>query len=253
MNLKTIRGRVLPVAALALAVPLALSACGGGGEPTKDGRSTAPAVTVEDDTEPTFTFADSSQTIAGEKITLEMPDGVGDAVPAYPTGRILEAVVLTPIEIDANYCAINYEFIYADGGLNRAKSLYEGTSSSSTSEYDAVADALRFSSVPQDVDIDLEAGTGQLGSITKASGELADDYASAVAITDCASGPTDEANTLSVIFPYRTENLDKAAGGVEVLASAKIAVQKDGTLSVVDSTTNGMRVSSDGTVIKAQK
>lgn len=261
MNTKSIRSRLMPVAALALAVPLALSACGDAGDPA-EGKNSEQA--GEDTAEtPTFTFANDSAPVSGQEITLELPEGVDEANERYAQGKILEAVTLTSLEVDSGeYCAIRYDFHYANGGLNRAKPLDpdEVRDPSDTenefipTEYEYVADSLYYGSIDQDTDIDVNGGQSQLREgMTKASGELADDYRSAVSLLDCASTSTDDAAIASVVFPYRSDPSERSYYGTEILASAEVAVQEDGTISIVSFETEGLRISSDGTVIEADE
>lgn len=251
MNTKTIRAKALPLAALALAVPLALSACGGAGDPAEG--ETPAGLSGEETTKPTFLFTDSDNTVSGEEITLELPSEVDEVNSAYAKGKILNSVAITGLEVtDNSHCAISYKFDYADGGLNRAKSLKsDQNEDTSADEYESVADALYFSTIAQDKNLDINGGRGQLSNgITKASGELSDDYRSAVALVDCASAPGDDASTATVTFPYRSDNADKVGTGSEILATAEIAVQEDGTVSIASHETKGLRISSDGTVIE---
>ncbi|WP_435113714.1 hypothetical protein [Nocardiopsis synnemataformans] len=140
-------------------------------------------------------------------IEFRIPDELIELSDDYAENRVYETVTVAAVESDdPSRCAVEYQFDYVDGGLDRLLGYVQETSSRSngTTE-ERIAGLL----------------TGEASDSV-----LTEDYSSAVVSTECAASPTDTENTVRVAFFRMLE--DEAA----TLARVEIVVMQGSELFV---------------------
>ena len=180
-----------PLAAASLAVLFALTACS----------------SAED-----FDFTDTLREPA-ESIQFTVPDELIELDEEYAETRLFESVTLTAVESeDPSECAVEYEFDYADDGLERLVQHVEDTPNEDRSGDERMASLL----------------TGDLES------ELDENYTSAVRTQSCATSPTDDENTVLASLGHIVQDEDGGDSERVSFARARVAVMQGGELYVQD-------------------
>ncbi|WP_444961800.1 hypothetical protein [Nocardiopsis sp. M1B1] len=198
------------LAAASAAAVLSLTACSGG-------------TTGYDFTEPV--------TEPTQSIGFRIPDELLELSDGYAENRVYESITVTAVESeDPSQCAVEYQFEYVEGGLDRLVEYYERLNSESDRD-DTVEQRMAGRLVDEDLD----------------SIEFGEDYRSAVVPVTCAVSPNDAENTAHVAFSHIVE--DESI----TFASAEIAVMQSNELFVHESEVNdGWQLDSNGNWIQAE-
>ncbi|WP_047869811.1 hypothetical protein [Nocardiopsis sp. RV163] len=195
------------LAAASAAAVLSLTACSGG---------TAVYDFTEPVTEPT------------QSIGFRVPDELLELSDGYAENRVYESITVTSVESeDPSQCAVEYQFEYAEGGLDRLLAYVEET-------------AERNSGTMEERIAGLLTGEPE-------SSELSEDYSSAVVPMSCAVSPNDAENTVRVAFSQMIEDEP------QTFARAEIAVMQGNELFVHEPEVNdGWQLDSNGSWIQAE-
>lgn len=191
--------------ATSLTALLALTACSGGSSFAYD--FTEPA------TEPT------------SSIEFRIPDELIELEDGYAEDRVYESITVSAVESeDPAGCAVEYEFDFADGGLERYVEYLENDIEGDETLDEAMA--RRVTGWPLD------------------EIELSEDYSSAVVPVDCAESPSDNVSTSGISFA-------RVAGDEALtLARASVAVMRDGELYIHEPEVQDWQVDSNGNWIQ---
>ncbi|WP_444961797.1 hypothetical protein [Nocardiopsis sp. M1B1] len=194
------------LAAVSAAAVLSLTACSGG-------------TTGYDFTEPV--------TEPTQSIGFRIPDELLELSEDYAQDRVYESITVTAVESeDPSQCAVEYQFEYVEGGLDRFLAYIEETADRGDSTMEErIANFL----------------TGEPSST-----ELSEDYTSAMVPVTCAVSPNDTENTVHVVFTQMIEDEP------QTFARAEIAVMQGNELFVHEPETNGWQLDSNGNWIPAE-
>ncbi|GAB3717773.1 hypothetical protein [Nocardiopsis nanhaiensis] len=156
-----------------------------------------------------FDFTDTLREPA-ESIEFSVPDDLVDLDEEYAENRLFESMTLTAVESDdPSECAVEYEFDYADDGLERLIQFVEDTPNDDRSGEERMASLLTGSS----------------------ESEMAEDYTSGVRTQSCATSPTDDENTVGASLGHIVEEDGDDPERV-TFASARVAIMQGGELYV---------------------
>lgn len=206
-----------------IALLLALTACGdddnseadGGGDDTiaeENGDST--------DAEEIFDFTTGfHEPVTGpyEEVLIEIPSDLLQEDDAYREDRVLDAAIIRAAEHEASQCAVEVEFIFADGVQDDIENqdwhdetarLYDEETESVDVQYEDVSAEARYN--------ELTGIAGQRSEYSNAveddrdrEVDFAEDYSSAVVPLDCAANSADDSDVVGLTF----EQIDEWVAG----------------------------------------
>lgn len=254
---KTMHRTIWGAAALLIALPLALTACGD--ETPSQGASTS-ASSTSTPAPVAYEIGSGSSRVSGKTLDVTLPEGLEKANDKYAAGRILDGVEITANTQDAplpdNYCALDITYRYAEGGLDRARAKTDDADARSDAE--RVGSAVGFYPVPADRPLDL---TQPLGGQLRPDmmdpaydGTMLADFSRSTAYVKCTEpgdDPTKSGHSAEVWFKYANTGNDDLAGEMPEIAVAEISVSQDGTVSIAQTRVNGYSASSDGSWAKS--
>ncbi|WP_075924941.1 hypothetical protein, partial [Nocardiopsis sp. CNR-923] len=144
----------------------------------------------------------------------------------YAEDRVFESITVSAVESDDPAgCAVEYEFDFADGGLERYREHQENYIAGSEQTLDErMADRLTGESLDEI--------------------ELSEDYSSAVVPLGCAASPSDDESTSRVSFSRVIDDRTDA------LARAEVSVMQGGELFVHEAEVNGWELDTNGNWIQ---
>ncbi|WP_017544036.1 hypothetical protein [Nocardiopsis prasina] len=210
------------LAAASLASLLTLTACSSSDSPesSSSGSSEGSGATGPSTVE--FDFV-SPPSEGVSSIEFRVPEEVIDQEERYREDRYHDVITLTAIESDdPSMCAVEYQYIYSDGGLDRL-----------------LQDAEAWLDAP-----DLTVDRGMARALTDESidsVELSDDYASAVLPINCSSSPSDDDNVAMVRFKRTMDSR---------FAYAEVSVMKSGDLFIHEFEIQSWQADSNGNWIR---
>ncbi|NYH53003.1 hypothetical protein HNR06_002592 [Nocardiopsis arvandica] len=204
-------------AAVSLAALLTLTACSGGSS------------FVYDFTEP--------MTEPASSIEFRIPDELIELEDGYAEERVYESITVSAVDSDDGAgCAVEYEFDFVDGGLERYLENQENN----------VGDAAADTTFDRDATLDERMASRMTGwSLDEI--ELSEDYTSAVVPLDCAASPTDDEST-SHVYLSRVDGDDAGS-----LAKADVSIMQGGELYVHESEVYNWQLDSNGNWIQADE
>ncbi|WP_143831910.1 hypothetical protein [Nocardiopsis sp. CNR-923] len=190
---------------MSLAALLALTACSGGGSLVYG--------FIEPVTEPV------------SSIEFRVPDELVELEEGYAEDRVFESITVSAVESDDPAgCAVEYEFDFADGGLERYREeLENGLNGNAT--------------------LDGRMARGLTGRDLEDI-ELSEDYSSAVVPLDCAASPSDDESTSRVAFSW------VVGDETYILASVEVAAMQGGELFIHEPEVNGWELDTNGNWIQ---
>lgn len=201
--------------------------------------------TAQPDDGVVFDFSEINGIPAAKKITFEIPTELLEADTAYAEDRVLTSVTASSRELDsAEFCAVDLAYTWADGALDRTlnSEWYNRfgeaeTKTANQKMFTALGYGGNLSQASEPDMDNLETGT-----------YVSEDAQTATVITECASGPTD-GDTGQVSF-RQFKDVDDGTVDYRTLASAGLAVMKNGDLYVASSDVTGWAPDMNGTWIK---
>ncbi|MEV2278289.1 hypothetical protein AB0I72_22155 [Nocardiopsis sp. NPDC049922] len=193
-------------AAVSLAALLALTACSGGSS------------LVYDFSEPVTEPVSS--------IEFLIPDELVELEEGYAEERVFESITVSAVESeDAAGCAVEFEFGFADSGLERYTEHLENRLEDGEPLDERMAGALTGNRYREDI-------------------ELSEDYSSAVVPMSCAESPSDDESTSSVMFRQLVGD------DSEIFAEAAVAVMRGGELYIHEPEVEGWVLDTNGNWIQ---
>lgn len=174
------------------------------------------------------------------EIRFEITEGLLAEASKYESSRVFESITVTGLTADsAEYCALEMNFEYAHGfdmeaTVEGASKLASYTSRGSSSSSDDSETETRLLAVGSVLGLETDAvkgfGEPDLENLTETGMWIADDYSSAITVTDCAASFDEAATAQRVAFV----NVDGRR--MNTLAEARVGVNDSGELTVLDST-----------------
>jgi len=255
----------LPVASIATALALALTACSGSSSSPTDA-----TVAVDEPEASTFEFQTPSYGSEGQ-LTIRIPDDLVAAAGSDADGLVVTSVDAVARELDSSsHCAVDLTLTYADGGLESAQKP-RGTEE----EHNAIVEAeiaaemqIQFgvSTVEEaraigreGIEYDeyyVEQVLAEMEEIREYFGPyiatsswnvldspstqdldpadpdsdtyISDDATVLTLVSDCAESPMDDSSTSRVEFPVIRENMNSN------FATVELSVMKSGTLTITE-------------------
>lgn len=244
-----------------IALLLALTACGD--DDTEAADQNGDDTTAEEngdstDAEEIFDFTTGfHEPVTGpyEEVLIEMPSDLLQEDDAYREDRVLDAVIVRAAEHDDAQCAVEIEYLFADGKQDEILSAdwtYE------TSEDSDIPVEDRIGVTPDDERIVITAGIHREQSdVSDAVEYLSDDLESAVIPLDCAANEADSGSVSTIAFnaidewveeeiqEYEFEGYEVYRGAhpdYSTFAEADVNVDSEGQIHIVRSHVEGWQL-----------
>ncbi|KOX14008.1 hypothetical protein [Nocardiopsis sp. NRRL B-16309] len=199
-----------PVAASLVAV-LALTACSGGGSLVYD-------------------FTEEPVMEPASSIEFRIPDELAELSEDYLEDRVYESITVSAVDSDdPSGCAVEMEFDFADGGLERYLEYQENDIAGSDTTLD-------------------ERMASRLTGENLDQIELSEDYSSAVVPVECAASPTDDESVSEISFSRFVGDGDQTRS----LARVKFSAMQGGELYVHEPEVENWELDSNGNWIRAE-